>query len=156
RPLDEQQLLSVVLADGGAALGEDLLAALRAELRIYRADVQRVKPDLVLATIAPDRGVATDQAALALRCALPVQGRLPQAAVARGTGTASVSGRLPIGEVMDRAGRLLARRTRAHLILDAATAALLGPRARTVPSGDGAYIVQAASPGADESRLLLG
>ena len=52
-------------------------------------------------------GTAIDQAARAARCALLLQSAVPDQLVTLATGTGEVGGRVPVGEVIDRAARLL-------------------------------------------------
>src|SRR5262249_3280771 len=84
--------------------------------------------------------VATDQAAQAARIALAIHAVAPDRPVALATGRSEVSGRLPLGEAIDRATRLLAGVTGASVAMgdtpkppagvaiDEVTASLLGPR----------------------------
>ncbi len=80
-------------------------------------------------------GVATDAAAQAARIALSIQSRLPGMAVALATGRSRADGRLPVGEVIDRAAGLLRRACEprsatlgATIRLDELTAGLLDTR----------------------------
>jgi tetratricopeptide (TPR) repeat protein len=68
-------------------------------------------------------GVATDQAARAARCALALRSAVPDRPVALATGRGKVGGRWPVGEVIDRAARVL--RTAQHI--QAAGGARSGP-----------------------------
>jgi eukaryotic-like serine/threonine-protein kinase len=70
---------------------------------------------------------ASDQAALAARAALALAARLPGAALAVATGRGVLALRTPVGEVIDRAVRLVPR-GEARIVLDDETAGLLGSR----------------------------
>jgi tetratricopeptide (TPR) repeat protein len=73
---------------------------------------------------------AADQAATAARAALALMQQFPGVGVAVATGRGIVAGRLPVGEVIDRATRLLPRRGQArHAVrIDETTAAFLDSR----------------------------
>ena len=99
-------------------------------------------------------GSATDQAAHAARAALVVKQIWPAAAVALATGRGAVEGPFTVGEVADRAVRLLTApiaslpETRPGVRVDELSARLLGPRfALTPPSPDGATILTGVEEG---------
>src|SRR5262249_38935985 len=63
-----------------------------------------------LVTIAGTTRIATDQAANAARCALALRASVPWRPLSLATGRAAVTGRMPVGEAVDRAAQLLAER----------------------------------------------
>src|SRR5262249_54154207 len=96
---EEQQLVSVVLSSSpGAPVDDDKFETLRETLSPYGASVERLVDGSLVATFVARRGAATDQAALAVRCALIIKERLPEASVALTTGRGVMSmGALPAG-----------------------------------------------------------
>jgi hypothetical protein len=140
----ELRLLSVVLAGhepmaddtvgatAATAAGTELDAAIA--LAPFGATVERLADGSVVAIIA-GRGAATDQAAQAARCALALRRLRPTVAMSLATGRGNVTGRLPVGDVIDGAVRLLARTRegepdaeRAAIRLDEVSAGLLDLR----------------------------
>lgn len=112
---------------------------------------------------------ATDLASQAARCALALRALLPQQPMALATGSGIVAGRLPIGEVIDRAVSLLSppvetrtAQPRAEsaktpaIVLDRVTAQLLEAqfKVQMAPSGEGELI--GVLEQRDERRKLLG
>jgi eukaryotic-like serine/threonine-protein kinase len=129
--IGEKRLLSLVLADArslGATdtdaprlppLGEAFAATLttedaaataaqvRRELATFGARVESLLDGSVIATLT-STGSATDQAAQAARFALAMRGLLPTIPMALATGRGwAAADRVPVGEVIDRAVRLL-------------------------------------------------
>lgn len=123
----EHQLVSIVLLAPAALVleaasrGEDATAVapsdntLPLQLKVERlieeaapfgGDVQPLANGAVVVTIR-GAGVATDRATLAARCALALHRVAGSMATALATGRATLSGRLPVGDVIDRAARLL-------------------------------------------------
>jgi hypothetical protein len=106
-------------------------------------------------------GVPTDQAARAARCALALGAALPGTPLALATGRSEITRRLPVGEAIDRAALMLARRRSALgapasvIAVDEVTAALLGPRFEVASDQDGLTLrgLRAADTAA---RTLLG
>ncbi|PTL79463.1 serine/threonine-protein kinase [Vitiosangium sp. GDMCC 1.1324] len=167
----EQQLVSVLLAsDPGRDTGEQeedtrrgltLRDSMRTALAPYGAQVERLADGTLVATLTPERGTATDQAALAARCALTLKDRWPEAAVVLATGRGVLAEHLPVGEAMDRAGRLLRQLEQAPtafacVLMDEVTAGLLGPGFQLSRSSSGSFLLQGEQLGADTSRPLLG
>jgi hypothetical protein len=164
----EQKLVSVLLvsprtlvqetAEGNQGLA--LRDAMRTELSSYGVQVELLAEGSLVATLVPERGTATDQAALAARCALLFKERWPEAAVVLTTGVGVVNERLPVGEVMDRAGRLLRQVDQlpasSLVVMDEVTAGLLGAGFRLSRLDSGAFLLQGEQLSADESRPLLG
>jgi tetratricopeptide (TPR) repeat protein len=112
----EQRLLSVVLTapteregPAGTVVLEPAVYDERARsvATAHGARLERLAGSSFVAVIA-GRGAATDQAARAARCALGLRALLPHATMVLATGRAIIAGELPIGEVIDRAARLLA------------------------------------------------
>jgi serine/threonine protein kinase len=106
-------------------------------------------------------GSAIDQAAHAARAALVVKERWTAANVALATGRGALEGSITVGEVADRAVRLLnapepsARETRSGVRVDELSARLLGPRFALTPSPEGVLLI-GQEKDADVSRPLLG
>ncbi|MFY0569497.1 protein kinase domain-containing protein [Archangium lansingense] len=167
----EQKLVSVLLASFGiVALSEEtpdwnggmvaVRDSLRTTLSAYGARVELLADGSLVATLVPERGTATDQAELAARCALTFKEHWPEAAVVLTTGLGVFNERLPVGEAMDRAGRLLRQLERipasSSVVLDEVTAGLLGPGFLLSRLDSGAFLLQGEQQGADASRPLLG
>jgi tetratricopeptide (TPR) repeat protein len=117
----EQRLVSVLLASPRESRVSDPLATLPVEevtnLGDYMsqyavplsAQVERLMDGSVVAIIA-GAGTVADQAQRAARCALAVRAAMPDAEIALTTGRALFQGRMPIGQVIDRATALLRER----------------------------------------------
>ncbi|MGZ3460629.1 MAG: serine/threonine-protein kinase, partial [Archangium sp.] len=84
-----------------------LLEHLRTTFSQQGTQVALLADDSLLVTLLPEQGTATDQAALAARCALSIKERWPAAAIVLCTGRGILGQQTPVGEVMDRVGRLL-------------------------------------------------
>jgi eukaryotic-like serine/threonine-protein kinase len=171
----EQRLLSVILARAAPRVEKSMETAptlssefssspeLREVVAEYGGRLERLADGSVVATL-DSAGAATDQAALAARCALAVRAFLPAAPMALATGRGVVAGRWPVGEVLDRAGALLrlSESTRADLEkrgppplrLDELTAGLLDQRFDV--GGDAAGLVLHGERGVETTRTLLG
>ncbi|WNG45682.1 protein kinase [Archangium minus] len=166
----EQKLVSVLLVSSRFMFPEEETAdwkqglalrdSLRTELSTYGARVELLADGSLVATLLPSHGSATDQAALAARCALFLKERLPESSVVLVTGLGVFNERLPVGDAMDRAGRLL-RQVRlqpasSQVVMDGVTAGLLGPGFRLSRVDSGTFVLEGELLGADESRPLLG
>ena len=81
----------------------------------------------VVATLL-GRGTATDQASHAARCALAMRKTVPDAPMALATGRGMLAEKFPVGEVIDRAARLLDDRptSKGAIRVDDVTGGLLG------------------------------
>ncbi|HEV8324485.1 MAG TPA: AAA family ATPase, partial [Myxococcota bacterium] len=165
---DEQRIVSVVVALAHPDPGEVARAAtlhpadagrasagLRADLEPLGVSLAELA-DGSLVAMVPGRGAATDQASRAARVALALRARHPAAPMALCTGRALVSGRLPVGEVLDRAAALLRRAapTRA-VLLDELSAGLLDP-SFDVGGGPDGLELRGERAHADGARTLLG
>jgi tetratricopeptide (TPR) repeat protein len=137
-----------------------LLEHLRMTFSTHGAQVALLADDSLLVTLVPEQGVATDQAALAARCALSIKERWPTAAIVLCTGRGIIGRQTPVGEVMDRVGQLLRQLERTpapiHVLLDEVTAGLLGPGFQLDRVTPGAFMLRGEQLDADASRLLLG
>ncbi|HEX8704743.1 MAG TPA: serine/threonine-protein kinase, partial [Myxococcaceae bacterium] len=132
-----QQLVTILLAAPPTRVEPEALEprrTMRDELRemlsTQRAQVELLADGSLVATLLAGRGgTATDQAALAARCALMVKERWPELGVVLVTGRGVINEHLPVGEAMDRAGQLLQqfgqREASPHVVLDEVTAGLL-------------------------------
>jgi tetratricopeptide (TPR) repeat protein len=162
---NEQRIVCVLLAQDAlprAAEGEaptvnlrDLPpaeGALRAAVAGFGARLEPVVDGSVAVTLmgAP---AATDQAAQAARCALALRELVPSSPIAVATGRAVVQSRMPVGEVIDRAVRLLAGRA-PRIWLDEATAGLLDSRFDVAGDGGGLYL--RGELAVEQTRTLLG
>ncbi|MGZ3459278.1 MAG: protein kinase domain-containing protein, partial [Archangium sp.] len=166
----EQHLVSVLLMSllpmssseetGDWSQGLALRDSLRTALVTHGGRVELLADGSLVATLLPERGTATDQAALAARCALTFKERWPEAAVVLVTGLGVFNERLPVGEAMDRAGQLLRQVERQPtspcVVLDDVTAGLLGPSFQLSRSPSSGFLLQGEVLGADASRPLLG
>ncbi|WP_437769546.1 protein kinase [Sorangium sp. So ce281] len=139
------------------------VAAVRRETSPLGAVVQELASGAVVAILAAGAGAgsATDQAAIAARCALRIRASVPGANVVLVTGRGDSTGRSLLGEVLDRAAVLLddaaarGRPGRLRVAVDAVTRALLDARFE-VAEQDGLSWVEAEREVADGARRLLG
>ncbi|WP_438001037.1 protein kinase [Sorangium sp. So ce185] len=101
--------------------------------------------------------VATDLAARAARCALTLHGIHPSRPMAVATGRSEGAGMRPLGDVIDRAARLVARRGPGAqpVVLDDLTAGLLDARFE-VAAGEAGYELLREHDVVTGSRTLLG
>lgn len=160
----EQRLLSVVMIGGETLFfpssataptmnstdAADHLASLRAAVEARGGRLEVLPGGSIVATIS-GTGIATDQAAQAALCALEARAAIPDRLMALATGRGEVAGRLPVGEAIDRATRMIyARRAMgpaaaplnvrgraAPISIDEVTAGLLGARFEIGGDADG-------------------
>ncbi|WP_437915392.1 protein kinase [Sorangium sp. So ce302] len=161
-PADVSAPASTEIVPAGRAQ-RSAVAAVRHETSPLGAVVQELASGAVVAILAAGAGAgsATDQAAIAARCALRIRASVPGANVVLVTGRGESTGRSLLGEVLDRAAVLLddaaARDRPGHLrvAVDAVTRALLDARFE-VAEQDGLSWVEAEREVADGARRLLG
>ncbi|WP_437798820.1 protein kinase domain-containing protein [Sorangium sp. So ce693] len=177
---DEKRLISVVAVQPTSerpspsqetvplnAVSLDALAQVRLVATPLGAWVEQLCDGTVVATVT-GAGSATDVASLAARCALRIRATLPANAwnVAQVTGRAEDTGRMPIGEVLERAASLLDARTSVGRALereerhqgvqiDAVTLALLDVRFDVLEQGGALWLLAEREVG-EEARKLLG
>jgi tetratricopeptide (TPR) repeat protein len=119
-----------------------------------------------IVTIAGAAPVATDQAAQAARCALALRALYPSRPLSLSTGRAEVKGKLPVGDAIDSAARMLTERTvidsgvaaaaRVRLIaLDEVTAGLLDARFEMMEDEQGFWL-RSEHELMEGARTLLG
>ncbi len=173
----EQVLFSLVVAAGpktdtpvdfpatgtGSQLGTERRTALLSAVRELGARADFLMDGALVVTL-PQTGSATDQAAMAARVALMIKDRWAEASVAVSTGRGVAQGVTTVGDVADRAARLLQRHTGSQLAgpgspsgvwLDELSARLLGPPFAVTKTAEGLLLLGEQLQG-DDSRLLLG
>jgi eukaryotic-like serine/threonine-protein kinase len=144
----EQRLVSVILAGSDRDLHAEavtrtllpeevappsgvsgIFERVRAGVEPYSAQFDVLVNGSAVATLT-SRGIATDQAARAARCALAMRSALGDVPIVLATGRGVFERRSLVGEVIDRAVKLLGARpdTMAGIRLDDVTAGLLGRR----------------------------
>ncbi len=172
----EQRLVSVVVAAPVVELADEvtldpgesepqqaLLESLRAALAGYGAHTERLADGSLVAALSPAGGAATDQAVQGARCALVIKERWPQSCVVLATGLGVLNERLPVGEVLDRAGQLIrvcrqeaAGAVEELIALDEVTAGLIAARFPVRRGGADHFWLHGEELGADASQTLLG
>ncbi|WP_437765468.1 protein kinase [Sorangium sp. So ce281] len=173
----ERRVLSVALmgpgprpaASPGRADPEAVVAVvspeLRREIEALGACLELMADGSIL-VILLGTGVATDQAAQAARCALLLRAAGGDRPVVLTTGRVEVTGGRPVGDVIDRAVRMLAQPTAAlpgapaagrgtPIAIDEVTAALLDARFEVVETEAGLWL-RGEEPLARGARMLLG
>ncbi|MFO0586480.1 MAG: protein kinase [Polyangiaceae bacterium] len=186
----EQRLLSVIMItdptvsepEVGSAItltfaeAARAAAPLRAAAEACGAQIEVLPGGSIMATITR-AGLATDLAARAARCALELRAFAPGSLMAVATGRAELGGRLPAGDVIDRAVKMIyARRDRvetkaadsfaappssdtggpgADIAIDDVTAGLLGARFEIRADGGGLSLHREREA-FDVRRLVLG
>ena len=177
----EQRLVSVVavashshasepeeestIADGTWQGLKSLSAKLRAAIQPFGAQLESLPSGMIVVTL-PGRHSATDQATRAARCVLAMRTAAPNAPMVLATGRAVLEERVPIGDAVDRAVRMLQARQDddvAHLAtgkkqpihVDEVTAGLLDSRFTVRSDGPGLELVSEQAA-ADAGRMLLG
>ena len=124
------RLYVVLAAPGGATEGvtADLGARLEAAMAAHGARVSLLVDGAALALLS-GRGTRADQAMRAARTALALGAALPGAPVAAVTGAGSRVDEVPLGDMVERAARMLAASSSTPaILLDEPLAALLAGR----------------------------
>lgn len=169
----EKQLVSVLLATArtplelastpsleGAGLVRQYIQVLVKNLQTPGVSITLLADGSLLVTFVLERGTATDQAALAARCALSALERWPDSVVALATGLSLRGHDHPVGEVMDRAGELLQKAMQlpstSQVLVDDTTMGLLSSPFQVEKVSSGTFLLSGAALSVDESRLLLG
>ncbi|MGZ3456659.1 MAG: protein kinase domain-containing protein, partial [Polyangiales bacterium] len=157
----EKRVATIVLCGSGARREADTLVARRPSARRASEDLVStfggtlhvLSRDAVLVTLR-GAGSPSEQAARAVRCALAIAADNPTAPVVVSTGRMVVAGDVQVGDVIDRATRVVLEGSRGVRI-DAATADLLD-EGRFDIRGDGAFRVVVAEREELANRTFLG
>jgi predicted Ser/Thr protein kinase/tetratricopeptide (TPR) repeat protein len=177
----EQRLVSVVavashshgeegeeestIADGTWQGLKSLSGRLRSAIQPFGAQLESLPNGMIVVTL-PGRHSATDQATRAARCVLAMRVAAPNAPMVLATGRAVLEERVPIGDAVDRAVRMLkaqgdeavahvAAGKKQPIHIDEVTAGLLD--SRFVVKSEGAGLELASEQAAvDAGRMLLG
>ena len=170
---DVQELLCVVLASGSGEVrivGEETAKAATMEalqdgqrellkgLRELSGHADFLLDGSLIAVFRQWQS-ATDQAVQAARAALLIHERWPDAQVAVTTGRGTRPGELAVGEVLERAARLVSENMRdgaPEVLLDEVTTGLVDSRFTVEKKENGAFVLRGASESLDETRPLLG
>lgn len=144
---------------GSAPIPGQLLADMRRAVQPFGARIEEIANGVLLALLV-GTGPATDQAAVAARCALRMQLLLPRSPIVLLTGRGENTGKLPIGEVFERAASRLdlvkeAPDTAGFICIDEITQALLDGRFDVVEEKR-AIVLRGERTTGTEVRTLLG
>ncbi len=172
----EQRLLSVVLL-GAPNPGDAAIAATLGEMDLSTKELsmretsesrggrfELLADGTVLVTIGRTTRIATDQAALGARCALALRELGEGRPMALATGRAEVTGQVPVGEAIDRAARMLSKRSGAGVFeegklapiaIDEVSAGLLDGRFDVRGSSEGLWL-HGERARVEGTRTLLG
>jgi len=126
------------------------------------ADVEALADGSIIATLS-GQSAAPDLAVQAARCALAMRGMVAGARMAVATGRGEVAGHLPVGEVIDRAARILLSSVQLDpesdvIVIDELTAGLLDARFEIDALGDAksGLCLRGERPVVEATRTLLG
>ncbi len=163
---DEQHVFSVVLASTGVAdvtaatMGTEesgaRIQAVRAAMKAYGAHAEPMLDGSIVVALTGAQA-ATDQASWVAKCALALRPILPGVPMAIATARGSAMGRAPLGQVIERAARLLRAGSNAPgaaILLDEVTHGLLDARFE-VSAGDPRELLGERAA-AEAARTLLG
>jgi tetratricopeptide (TPR) repeat protein len=121
----------------------------------YFGKAIRLPDGTVLVKLVGGSGSAMDQAVRAAGCATELRAAHPKAVVAVATGFAETTGRLPLGEVIDRAAAMLVAHGEDITTLDGVTANLVETRFE-VDDSSGVRVLRAPRGDGEQARTLLG
>lgn len=151
------------IADGKWQALKSLPSRLRGVVQPFGANLQTLVEGTIIVTL-PGRHSATDQAARAARCVLAMRAAEPTAKMVLATGLAVIDARVPIGDAVDRAARMLeTHRTdpaprglrKEPIRIDELTAGLLDSRFLVRTEGNVLELVSEETH-VDADRMLLG
>jgi serine/threonine protein kinase len=160
-------ILRVVMLAATAGQGADparepaLREGLHSALSSSGAQVEVLDDGSLMAVLVPERGMATDQSALAARCALTLRERWPEARVVVATGLGHFQGHLPTGPAPNRAQWLLGQlgqvpASTTAVLVDDVTAGLLGAGFQLSRTSPGVFLLQGEREDSTSSRAVLG
>lgn len=143
------------------------LLQIRTAAAPFDAQIELLRNGSLVATLS-GKGDAGELAARAARCALAIQQQAPDVPMVVATGRGVLGGRLPVGEVIDRAADLLRHATgggrmpstppgveKVRIDLDAMTAALLDSRFEVTRSAT-SFLLRGEREQVEATRTLLG
>ncbi|HEY2748556.1 MAG TPA: protein kinase, partial [Polyangia bacterium] len=142
----ERRLLAVVMARGAHGDSDELKKIVAA----HGGHFERIADGSIVVTLAGS-GAATDLVAQAARCALAMRAALWGGLVALATGRGLLSARLPLGEVIERAVRLV----RAGLRADATLVSEKGDSGERAPTDAPPSATNAVAVRLDETSAGL-
>jgi eukaryotic-like serine/threonine-protein kinase len=155
----ERRFLAVVVLGPGAPGGAPDPEALRRAIRPYGGSMEQLADGTSIVVVDAERKVATDHAAQAARCALALRAVVRDRPIAIAMGRADSSRRMPEGDVIDRASRVLAQLPGdagpTPIALDEVSAGLLDARFE-VAETDAGLILCGERPLMHGARTLLG
>jgi eukaryotic-like serine/threonine-protein kinase len=167
----ERRMVSVVMAGRAPGLDTATLTLGRPELQTTDDALCRaveahggvlwpLADGSSVVVLAESPGVATDQAAQAARCALALRASVRDRPIALATGRAQMTMKLPVGDAIDRAVRLLSNPApEGHggplLVIDEVTAGLLDAHFEVVEGSTGLEL-RGEHALAEGTRTLLG
>ena len=154
----ERRFLSAVLLGTAPEADASDEASLQRAIQPYDGRLEQLADGSAIVVLETERRVATDQAAQAARCALALRAVAKGRPIALAMGRAESTSRLPGGDAIDRASRLLAHLTKASddlppIALDEVTAGLLDARFDVIESDGGS---NRAGPEEAERRTAQG
>ena len=129
----ERRFLSVVLLGSATEDDEPAEEALRRAILPYGGRLEQLAGGATIVVLEADRQVATDRAVQAARCALALRALSKGRPMAIAMGRAESTSKLPEGDVIDRASRLVSHMAKVSedlppIALDEMTAGLLDAR----------------------------
>jgi len=156
----ERRMLAVVMLGATAHDEPPSEAPLRRAVAAYGGRLEQLADGSAVVVLDPDHQAATDQAAQAARCALAMSALAPDRPLAIAMGRTEWGRKLPEGDVIDRASRLLAQGVRRPddpppIALDEVSAGLLDARFDVVER-DAQLILCGERPVMQGARTLLG
>jgi hypothetical protein len=163
----EQRVVCVVLVEGvtpsggaartlAAGQGEDLEGRVRAVVEPLSGEVIALLDGSLVVTVDAS-GAATDHAARAARVALAIRTVAGEAAIAVAAGRAEITGRVPVGEVVQRGADLLRGAAGAAIRVDSVVARLLDGRFRVRTENGESYLDAQRDPDtARDDRTIVG
>ena len=150
--MEERRLLSVVAVGVEAAPAPGIASRV---VESFGGRWQEARGGATAYAVLSGGAAASDQVALAARCALALAQHVRGAAMGLATGQGVLGKHQATGEALDRAAEL-ARRRGGGIRLDATTAGLLPARFDLEQGGGGAARLVGESPDRREPRLVLG
>ena len=154
RPGVQQRVLCAVFVGRSERAPSDYAAELERQFEIFGGLGQRMLDGSRIITFEHHRG-ATEQAVAAAQCAFALHQLLPDAALALCTGRAVLDGRLPFGEIFERAATFLGETPKGRIRVDDASTGLLDARFTIHSTRAGSYL-QGERDGGEAPRTLLG